>query len=328
VRNSAIEITYDPRDGIYDLKVFDPASGASSTVRFQDPASRTDFDGNVEPQWGTPQLANPNIEYLQAGEGSPTSPYRISGSGLVDPGDNTTMPSGDPGSSYSATSFFFLKPGTETQNVSFAGYARNVISWSEEDLGTGELERVENYTFERGAFAYGVNTPNDNVPTKGTGSYSGSMLGTMVFNPTLDGQDPFRPNELPTYFQWIEGTASVDVDFANSMFNLSLDGTVFAPQIDRYTSPPLTVLAAGSTFTAEGGGTINLVNFGGFKGAFDSAKFANPNGGPSYDVNIAGSSIDGAFYGQNAEEVGGGFRIVGGNPDERIDILGAFVGGQ
>ena len=41
---------------------------------------------------------------------------------------------------------------------------------------------------------------------------------------------------------------------------------------------------------------------------------------------IAGSSIDGAFYGPNGVELGGGYRIVGGTPDERIDILGTFVG--
>ncbi|WP_173203779.1 transferrin-binding protein-like solute binding protein [Sphingopyxis sp. BSNA05] len=43
---------------------------------------------------------------------------------------------------------------------------------------------------------------------------------------------------------------------------------------------------------------------------------------------IAGSSINGAFYGPDAEELGGGYRIVGGTPDERIDILGTFVGKQ
>jgi hypothetical protein len=47
-------------------------------------------------------------------------------------------------------------------------------------------------------------------------------------------------------------------------------------------------------------------------------------------VDIAGSSLDGAFYGPGGSaeklEVGGGFRIVGGTPDQRIDIMGAFTG--
>ena len=40
------------------------------------------------------------------------------------------------------------------------------------------------------------------------------------------------------------------------------------------------------------------------------------------------SSIDGSFYGPNAVEVGGSFRIVGGVPDQRVDILGAFTGAK
>ena len=81
----------------------------------------------------------------------------------------------------------------------------------------------------------------------------------------------------------------------------------------------------GATFSALGRGDINMVTFGGFKGIFDSAGFTNPDGS-TRQVAIEGSSLDGTFYGPNANEVGGGFRIVGGNPDERVDILGAFVG--
>ena len=67
-----------------------------------------------------------------------------------------------------------------------------------------------------------------------------------------------------------------------------------------------------------------MINFGGFKGFFDSASFTSPEGNRS--VAIEGSTIDGTFYGPAAQEAGGGFRIVGGNPDERVDILGAFIG--
>jgi len=85
-------------------------------------------------------------------------------------------------------------------------------------------------------------------------------------------------------------------------------------------------MPAGSTFNADGAGRIDLVNAGGFLGQFTSAYFTK--GGIRRDLVIAGSSIDGAFYGPSAQEVGGGFRIVGGTPDERIDILGAFTGGR
>lgn len=325
VRGGGVSIAYDPRDAVFTLTVQDSRSGATTQTRFQDPASRTDFGGTHEPQWGTPRLTNSNITYLQSGDGDPRSPYLYSGSGLIIAGDNDTPPSGEPGSSYQGTSFFYLKPGSETKYVTFAGYARNAYTFTEQDM-SGTLVEIINHKLERGAFAFGEVTENNNVPTSGSGAYRGSMLASMIFNPTLDGQDVGGTTVLPSYFQWIEGSAALNVDFARNAFDLSLTGTVLAPQIDTYTSPNSAVVTAGAAFNANGRGTINLVNFGGFKGQMDAAWFVNPNGGARRDVNIAGSSIDGAFYGPRGEEAGGGFRIVGGNPDERIDILGAFVG--
>jgi len=325
-RDSSISISYDPADAIYTLSVEDELTGAAALTRFQDPGSRTDFGGDVEPQWGTPELSNPNIGYLQAGDGDPRSPYDRTGQGFVSSGDNDTPPSGAPGSSYSATSFFLLQPGTETEYVSFAGYVRNALEFSElVDPDTNEVFETIDWHLERGAFAFGEISPTADVPVTGSGNYAGSMLGTMIFNPTLDGQDVSGLSDLPNYFQWIEGTASIAVNFTDSTFGLTLDGTVLAPQIDRYTNPTTSVIQEGATFAASGRGDINLVNFGGFKGFFDSAGFTNP-AGDTRDVAIEGSTIDGAFYGPTAEEVGGGFRIVGGNPDERVDILGTFVG--
>ncbi len=324
VRDSGIQIAYDPRDATFTLSVTDPITGAQTSSKFQDPASRTDFDGLREPQWGTPELSNTNINYLQAGDGDPRSPYRVSGDGLIDPGTNDIAPSGIEGASYQAASLFYLKPGAETQYVTFAGYVRNAFTFESVDFGDDALGDAIH--LERGAFAFGEITPNDSVPTSGTASFSGSMLGSMVFNPTLDLQDA-SGLFLPSYFQWIEGSADISVDFATNTFNLDLDGTVHAPQIYTADTPPPTpsVVSAGATFAASGRGDINMVNFGGFKGFFESAGFANPNG-DTRDVAIEGSSIDGTFYGPGAEEVGGGFRIVGGNPDERVDILGTFVG--
>ncbi len=309
----------------------DATTGASSSTRFQDPASRTDFGGSVEPQWGTPQLSNQNIRYLQAGDGNPRSPYGQSGSGFVDPGTNDTPPSGTSGSSYLATSLFLLKPGTETQYVTYAGYVRNSLRFGEFTLEDEEVPEGEDpaheqviWHLERGAFAFGQNSPNDGVPTTGSGTFNGSMLATMIFNPSLDGQDISGLANLPSYFQWIEGSANLAVDFAASSFNLSLNGTVLNPQVDRWTDPALSVIPEGSTFTASGKGDINLINFGGFKGFINSASFTTPQGNRT--VAIEGSTVDGAFYGPGAQEAGGGFRIVGGNPDERVDILGAFIG--
>jgi hypothetical protein len=325
VRASTMSIAYDPADAVYTLTVKDNLTTANTETRFQDPASRTDFGGAVEPQWGTPELSNPNVRYLQAGDGDPTSPYRKSGTGIINAGDNENAPTGQSGSSYQAASLFLLKPGTETQYVTFAGYLRNQLSFSQFTTEGDPLPHKQTqFHLERGAFAFGENTLNDNVPTTGTGSFNGSMLATMVFNPTIDGQDPSGLVDIPTYFQWIEGSANLGVDFAASSFTLALNGTVLEPYYDYWTEPHVSVIPEGSTFTARGKGDINMINFGGFKGFFDSASFTSPEGNRS--VAIEGSTIDGTFYGPAAQEAGGGFRIVGGNPDERVDILGAFIG--
>jgi hypothetical protein len=142
----------------------------------------------------------------------------------------------------------------------------------------------------------------------------------MVYNPLIDTQA-----DAPTYFQWITGSATTNVNFGANTFTQSMTGTVTAPGYDVYTSRTH-VLDAGATFAASASGTIDLVNKGGFSGQVGSASFTQ--GGTNTPVSIAGSSIDGAFYGPNANEVGGGFRIVGGTPDERIDILGSFVGAK
>lgn len=83
-------------------------------------------------------------------------------------------------------------------------------------------------------------------------------------------------------------------------------------------------MPAGAAFTANGTGRIDLVNAGGFVGAFQNAQFVF--GTTTQRIDIVGSSLDGAFYGPNANEVGASFRIVGGIPDQRVDIIGSFTG--
>jgi hypothetical protein len=331
VRNSAITVAYDPRDAIFTLTLTDSKTGATASTRFQDPGSRTNFGGTVEPQWGTPNLNgltgaaatynNPNIQYLQAGDGDPLSPYDRSGTGAVSIGTNATPPDGLPGSSYTSTTLFYEKPGSTTKYVTFAGYVRNSVSFNAITVGTTAVNQ-DVWHLERGAFAYGVLTANSAVPATGTGTYTGSMLATMVYNPTIDG---LNGAVLPTYYQWLTGTSKVTVDFGAKSVGLDLAGVVLNPQIDRYTGPTSSYLAAGTTFTGHGTALIDIAGTGGYKGSFVGGNFTFLQAGTSLPVNIAGSSIDGAFFGPNAEETGGGFRVVGGTPDQRIDILGAFT---
>ena len=327
VRASKISITYDPRAATFTLTVNDPLSGASAGTRFQDPASRTNFGGAVEPQWGVDNFAayagigaNANINFLQAGDGDPLSPYKRSGTGFVNPGDNVTPPDGDPSASYQAATLFYETPGSSTKYVSLAGYVRNSLSWADVTAGTATIKQTT-WKLERGAFAYGIQTDNDAVPKTGSGTYTGNMIATLVFNPTLDAI-----TNLPTYFQWISGTSTTTVNFATNAVTLQLAGIVGGPIFDRYTNPFQSTIAAGTTFTASGTATVNLINTGGFTGQFQSASFGATTNGSSPIVNVIGSSIDGAFFGPAAEEVGGGFRIVGGTPDQRVDIAGAFKG--
>jgi hypothetical protein len=322
VRDSAISVEYNPRDAIFNISYQDAKAGIATTDRFQDPAHRTDFGGLIEPQIGTPQLAAPGIQYLEhAGPGGiSVSLYPGYLFGVLPPKTNS--------GTYDATTFFYQKPGTGTKYVTFAGFLRNydavtlketpfVPAQNGQPAIPATSETLHNFQLSRGLFVYGENSAA--LPKSGTASFSGTMLASMIFNDYLD----INPNE-PSYFQMIEGNANTKVDFGANTFSLDMTGTAFAPQSDYYGGNTYTI-QAGAAFTANGKGQIDFVKTGGFLGQFQNAWFVNPNG-TRYDLNIAGSSIDGAFYGPNATEVGGSYRIVGGTPDERIDILGVFVG--
>jgi hypothetical protein len=325
VRNTNLTIAYNPRDAIFDVSFSNGLAGTGTQSRFQDPVHRTDFGGAVEPQFGTPNLASaawniPGINYLESGSGE-----NLVISRPVVGGEDQfqfDLANGAIAGSYDSTTFFYQTPGTETQYVTFAGYLRNQASVAKVEIqnpdgSTTDYIRQTN-DIERGAFAFGEITLNDQVPTTGTGSFVGSTLASMVFNDQPDVNGNFD-----TYFQWIAGRATTDVNFGANTFSLSLNGVVGAPMFDG-TSGQHSILE-NAQFRANGAGQIDLVQAGGFFGQFNEAWFVNP-GGARLDLVIAGSSIDGAFYGPNGQEVGGGYRIVGGTPDERIDILGTFVG--
>lgn len=311
-RNSSITVAYDPRDAIFEVQIADTGANVTQNLRFQDPSHRTDFGGASQPQGGVPQLSAGGINYLQAGSQSANAAFGP---------ESNTFPIGAAGASRNVSTFFYQKPGTETKYVTFAGYVRNATSVTQVQDIAGPTYLRQDHQLERAAFAYGERTASGSVPKVGTGTFTGAMVATAVYNPNFD-IDP----SAPTYFQWIEGRATTTVDFAASTFTVGLTGKVFAPQFDIYTSKAYT-LQQDAVFNAAGNGRIDLVNAGGFLGQFTSASFTQP-GGTKLDLSIAGSSVDGAFFGPAADEVGGGFRIVGGIPDQRIDVLGTFVGSK
>lgn len=336
VRSTGITVDYNPRDAIFDIVIRDPLSGVSTRNRFQDPIHRTDFGGAREPQTGIPNSTLPGMQYLQSGTTTATIsliPGTIApllaavplDASLTDKDINKLL-SGE----YNATSYFYQKPGTTTKFVTFSGFLRNNVSLKREVVINTDpitLKRTvasdsatTAYTLERGAFVFGENTASQNVPKLGTASFSGTMLATMVFNDQID----VLGLRAPTYFQWIEGTSDTKVNFAANTFTLTLAGSTFGAQFDRATGN-LASIADGARFNANGSGRIDLIKASGFVGQFQQAWFVNPNG-TRLDVNVGGSSIDGSFFGPVGQEIGGGFRIVGGTPDERVDLLGVFVG--
>jgi hypothetical protein len=191
--------------------------------------------------------------------------------------------------------FFYERPGTTTAYVSLAGFSRNDQTVA---------ANVTTTLSERGAFVFGSPTASSQVPKSGTGSYAGDFLASTV--------DTNSPNSL----QWLSGTSQVDVDFAKLTVGVTLTSGS----------------ASSTSFSAKGSATIDMVHNNGFSGSFQSATL----GGQNVDftsvnpaTNTAGaSSIDGTFYGPNAVNVGGSFRITGGVPNTRIDVVGAFVGAK
>jgi len=299
-RDNGYQITYNPRDGIFDLALKATKAGVDISTRFQDPVHRTAFGGAREPQSGTPDLTAKGVIYFQNG----------SSSGVF----NTD------GYTQQSQTFFYQKPGTTTSYVTYAGFIRNKITQANRDNGSGGTFLQTDYDRKRGVFVYGERSTSNAVPRSGTGTFTGQMLGSLIYNPLLD-IDP----STPSFFQWMDGTSTTTVDFGANTFTLALAGTLGAPQFDLHSSQ-IAQLSAGATFAAAGSGRVDLVNAGGFLGQINSASLTF--GGITNNLIIAGSSIDGAFYGPTAQEVGGGFRIVGGTPDQRIDILGVFTGAR
>jgi hypothetical protein len=295
VRSPSGQISYNPRDGIFTVTLADTKAGVSSSLRFQDPAHRTDFNPYATPQWGVPNFEGFN--YLESINDTPTD----------------------------VSTFFYQRPGTSTTYVTLAGYVRN----KPEATAT---------TFERGAFVFGDQTVRGQIPASGTGTYTGGFIATMVNNPTFDSAGP-----RASYLQWLQGSSTVAVDFGKGTVNVGLSGTVNPANMNGYQiSNSQLSIPTGASFTASATAAINLVGTGGFAGKFDNASFAwTPTGATSPvtrnveftsaapgSSTAGASSVDGTFFGPNAANVGGSFRVVGGVPDQRVDILGAFTGAR
>ena len=312
VRAPSGTITYNPRDGVFTLNISDPIAGVTATAtRFQDPAHKTDFDNFRTPEWGVPDI--PGFNYVEAG-----STETI----VLESGARTTTTD--------ALTFFYQRPGAATTYyVTLAGFVRN----QSDPGGFG--------TFQRGVMVFGDQTLRTQIPGTGSGSYEGGFIASMIGNTSAD-------NTIANgnYFQWVRGDSKIAIDFSRQTMSLMLTGTVGSANMNGYNVPDrMLSYPTGSTFEAKGSGVIDLNRTGGFTGAFSGSdangaanyvRFVTPTGTQTVNVsgitqgsNVAGaSSIDGTFFGPNAVNVGGNFRIVGGTPDQRVDIHGAFTGAK
>ena len=209
--------------------------------------------------------------------------------------------------------FFYQRPNTAGSFVSLAGFERN-----QQNLDGSSLS-------EQGVLVFGTPTILSEVPTKGAAHFDGLFLATMV-----------EQGNSTQVQQWLNGTSAVDVDFAKRTLSLALSGTV-GPAYVKDTAVPDSTLTvpSGSTFTAAGAASWTAAA-NAFAGKFASAGFTSRGKAIPVDFTSVGagtttagaSSIDGAFYGPDTKNIGGNFRIVGGIPDQRVDILGGFVGAK
>ena len=256
--NSLVQITYDPRDATFDIKL--DAASVDWEGRFQDPLHRTN-----NPQNGTPLPAN--VEYYESGSNTDTG--------------------------FEANTLFFETPGTTTRYVTYAGFFRRIYNETEgTDNNNNPITEISD-EYIRSTFVYGLRTPRTEVPTRGTADYSGPMFAFII------GANGNRD------LSHIIGTSSTSVNFENGSVSTSLSSGTGSPV----------------SFSATGSANLSSTREG-FSGSIVSATL---NGNP---VSMAASSLEGNFFGPAAAEVGGAFRIVGGIPDTRLDILGSFIGAK
>jgi hypothetical protein len=275
-------ITYNPRDGIFTIKLDDAKAGVTKNIGFQDPAHRTDADIARIGNYQVPLL--PGFNYLQA----------------LNEGKQFT--------------FFYQRPSATGSFVSIAGFEQS------------DIDPVTSvFTAQQGVVVFGTRTATLQTPGKGSGHYDGTFLATMVGN---------QPNETDPALQWINGTTSVDVNFSNRTVALAVKGLVGPAYIkDMLVHNSNLIVGEGATFSATGSASW-AAGGNAFAGQFSSASFTSGTTvtmvnftSASAGTSVAGaSSIDGTFYGPDAKNIGGNFRIVGGIPNQRVDILGGFVG--
>jgi hypothetical protein len=299
--NDGFVITRDPRDATY-IVVIKGQNTIAANTRYQDPAHRTNYAGasaslarlSVQPSVDydlstlLPNIAN--TEYYASGSVSADTPVTVR-----------------------KTILFTERVGTaasSTQYVSWAAY------WQYDAAGEA-AKRVQ--TLQRSSAVFGFNTLAQNVPTTGNATYNGGFYADAI-----DGNQ----------FYTLAGTSTFGVNFVTNQGTFGLNGKF----VSAGPNEPSFAARLGQTFTAggdfalvrpetAGSATSTTAPIGVFSGKVTSLAL----GGTTYEylpnetklLAFQGSSVEGGFFGPRAEEIGATFRIVGGTPDQRLDITGA-----
>lgn len=283
-----IEITYDPVNASFRVQIQQPLAGVGIDDIYDDPLFRTAFGNARFPQAGTPDL--PNFSYLQKGP-IPSAPNDV-------------------------FTFFYENPGTRTRFVTLAGFIRNSGVTPVEPTVAGEGE----YLRERSAFVFGTPSPASRVPTSGTATFNGGLLASAIYNVEIDTTPDIRSRS-----EWISGTSAITVNFAQNMIDIALSGS-FTRTSDAFEGSALGLSAYNSSNGGRNFFASGTAAFGTARPAFSGTITSASVGGRS--IPVAVGTVTGSMFGNLAQEIGGNFRIVGGGPDQRIEIIGGFTGSK
>jgi len=170
------------------------------------------------------------------------------------------------------------------------------VDWG---VWSGNFIATDTYTMQNVAFIYGLQTLNDQLPTTGSATYSGAVIGQIHDNGSVADAT---------------GAFSAGVDFANrrlNAFNMNIGDIQFN--------------AAAGTLSTTGYGTAGLPTAAQFTNVTISG--AEITGGVCNAGACNGANtFSGAFYGPSGENMGGNFSFT--NTGGTVGAAGVYLGAQ
>jgi hypothetical protein len=294
---------------------------------------------NQAPTFGSPR-SGPNLTQIVADSGIPRGKTNIE---YYESGSATPT-------TYVANTLFFERVGQAgavgdvgtSKYVTWVGYRTtsygNNFTRAVSTLNTSDgndfnnIQAIietesETLVVDRSTFVYGLNSLAKDVPKIGTGTYKGSLFAHSTFTPTPGAQ---------TQLDTIWGTATSKVNFANDSVSVALSGTFQDAGVAFSATGSAIIQRPTLPNTTLGGNTEQPISrfIGNISAVTIGSRNLTPNPNASLTDTFQASTIEGGFFGPNDKtsgqppELGAAFRIVGGQPDQRLDILGSFIGGR